>query len=148
MKSRRQSALLEIIQEYDIDTQEELQERLKQRDFTVTQATISRDIKELKLVKTPVGNGKYKYATGNKAVVDSLSTFNTLFKTTVISVDFAQNIIVVKTTSGMAQGVCATIDSIEWDGMLGSIAGDDTIFIVASTTAKAATLASELKRNM
>ncbi|MEE1155312.1 MAG: arginine repressor [Acutalibacteraceae bacterium] len=148
MKSRRQSALLEIIQEYDIDTQEELQERLKQRDFTVTQATISRDIKELKLVKTPVGNGKYKYATGNKAVVDSLSTFNTLFKTAVISVDFAQNIIVVKTTSGMAQGVCATIDSIEWDGMLGSIAGDDTIFIVASTTAKAATLASELKRNM
>ena len=148
MKSRRQSALLEIIQEYDIDTQEELQERLKQRDFTVTQATISRDIKELKLVKTPVGNGKYKYATGNKAVVDSLSTFNTLFKTAVISVDLAQNIIIIKTTSGMAQGVCATIDSIEWDGMLGSIAGDDTIFIVASTTAKAATLASELKRNM
>ncbi len=148
MKSRRQSALLEIIQEYDIDTQEELQEHLKQRDFTVTQATISRDIKELKLVKTPVGNGKYKYATGNKAVVDSLSTFNTLFKTAVISVDFAQNIIVVKTTSGMAQGVCAALDSIEWDGMLGSIAGDDTIFIVASTGAKAATLASELKRNM
>ncbi|MEF2920392.1 MAG: arginine repressor [Acutalibacteraceae bacterium] len=148
MKSRRQSALLEIIQEYDVDTQEELQEKLKERNFAVTQATISRDIKELKLVKTPVGNGKYKYITGNKTGIDSMSTFNTLFKTAVISVDFAQNMIVVKTTSGMAQGVCAALDLIEWDGMLGSIAGDDTIFIVTSTGAKAATLASELKRNM
>ena len=66
MKSRRHATLLEIIQEYDIDTQEELIEKLSQRGFTVTQATISRDIKELKLIKTPIGNGKYKYTTGNK----------------------------------------------------------------------------------
>jgi len=148
MKSRRHAALLEIIQEYDIDTQEELIEKLSEKGFSATQATISRDIKELKLVKTPIGNGKYKYTTGNKAGMDKLSNFNNLFKTAVISVDFAQNMIVLKTTSGMAQGVCAALDSIEWDGMLGTIAGDDTIFIVASSGSKAAALTSQLKKNM
>lgn len=148
MKSKRHAILLEIIQEYDIETQEELLEKLRKKHFNVTQATISRDIKELKLVKTPVGNGRYKYATGNKTGIDALSNFNTLFKTSVISVDFAQNMIVLKTTSGMAQGVCAAIDSIEWDGMLGTIAGDDTIFIVTSTSSRAASLTSELKKNM
>lgn len=148
MKSKRHAILLEIIQEHDIETQEELLEKLRERNFNVTQATISRDIKELRLVKTPVGNGKYKYATGNKTGMDTLSNFNTVFKTAVISVDFAQNMIVLKTTSGMAQGVCAAIDSIEWDGMLGTIAGDDTIFIVTSTSSRAATLTSELKKNM
>lgn len=148
MKSKRHAILLEIIQEYDIETQEELLEKLREKNFNVTQATISRDIKELKLVKTPVGNGRYKYATGNKTGIDALSNFNTLFKTSVISVDFAQNMIVLKTTSGMAQGVCAAIDSIEWDGMLGTIAGDDTIFIVTSTSSRAASLTSELKKNM
>ena len=148
MKSKRHAILLEIIQEHDIETQEELLEKLREKNFNVTQATISRDIKELRLVKIPVGNGKYKYATGNKTGTDTLSNFNTLFKTAVISVDFAQNMIVLKTTSGMAQGVCAAIDSIEWDGMLGTIAGDDTIFIVTSTGSKAASLTSELKKNM
>lgn len=148
MKSKRHAILLEIIQEHDIETQEELLEKLRERNFNVTQATVSRDIKELRLVKTPVGNGKYKYATGNKTGMDTLSNFNTVFKTAVISVDFAQNMIVLKTTSGMAQGVCAAIDSIEWDGMLGTIAGDDTIFIVTSTSSRAATLTSELKKNM
>lgn len=148
MKSKRHAILLEIIQEYDIETQEELLEKLRQKNFNVTQATISRDIKELSLIKTPIGNGKYKYATGNKAGLDTLSNFNNLFKTAVISVDFAQNMIVLKTTSGMAQGVCAAIDSIEWDGMLGTIAGDDTIFIVAATSSRAASLTSELKKNM
>lgn len=148
MKSKRHAILLEIIQEHDIETQEELLEKLRERSFNVTQATISRDIKELRLVKTPAGNGRYKYATGNKSGIDTFSNFNTLFKTAVISVDFAQNMIVLKTTSGMAQGVCAAIDSIEWDGMLGTIAGDDTIFIVTSTSSKAASLTSELKKNM
>lgn len=148
MKSRRHAILLEIIQEYDIDTQEELIEKLKQKDFNVTQATVSRDIKELKLIKVPVGNGKYKYISGNKTGLGTLSNFDTLFKTAVISVDFAQNMIVLKTTSGMAQGVCAALDSIEWEGILGTIAGDDTIFIVASTGSKAAALTSELKKNM
>lgn len=148
MKSKRHAILLEIIQEHDIETQEELLEKLREKNFNVTQATISRDIKELRLVKIPAGNGRYKYATGNKTGMDTLSNFNTLFKTAVISVDFAQNMIVLKTTSGMAQGVCAAIDSIEWDGMLGTIAGDDTIFIVTSTSSKAASLTSELKKNM
>lgn len=148
MKSRRHATLLEIIQEYDIDTQEELIEKLSQRGFTVTQATISRDIKELKLIKTPIGNGKYKYTTGNKSGIDTLSNFQNLFKTAVISVDFAQNMVVLKTTNGMAQGVCAALDSIEWDGILGTIAGDDTIFIVATSGSKAAALTSELKKNM
>ena len=147
-KNSRQERILALIRDNDISTQEDLTAKVNQAGFEATQATISRDIKELRLVKTPAGNGRYKYATGNKSGIDTFSNFNTLFKTAVISVDFAQNMIVLKTTSGMAQGVCAAIDSIEWDGMLGTIAGDDTIFIVTSTSSKAASLTSELKKNM
>ena len=89
MKSKRHAILLEIIQEHDIETQEELLEKLRERNFNVTQATVSRDIIELRLVKTPVGNGNYKYATGNKTGLDTLTNLNTVFKTAVIRVDFA-----------------------------------------------------------
>ncbi len=146
MKSRRQAALLEIIQSYDIDTQEELIEKLKLKGFNVTQATVSRDIKELKFIKAPAGNGLYKYTVGTKTEIDEQSGFNSLFKTAVVDIDFSQNMIVLKTTSGMAQGVCVALDSIELDGILGTIAGDDTIFVVASSSSRAASLTSELKK--
>lgn len=148
MKSYRQAVLLEIIQEHDIDTQEELLEKLRERNFNVTQATISRDINELKLIKVPIENGKYKYVPKQQDELDTQSNFRNLFRTAVRSIDFAQNMIVLKTTSGMAQGVCVALDSIEMDGILGTIAGDDTIFVVTSSNSKSASLASELKKIM
>ena len=141
MKSHRQAVLLEIIQEYDIDTQEELLDKLREKNFNVTQATVSRDINELKLIKVPMANGKYKYTVAQKDEnMDTQSSFKTIFKTAVRSIDFAQNMIVLKTTSGMAQGVCYELDSIELDGILGTIAGDDTIFVVTSSNTKSAAL--------
>ena len=148
MKSHRQAVLLEIIRKYDIDTQEELLDKLREKNFNVTQATVSRDINELKLIKIPVENGKYKYTTGKKEEIDTQSNFKNLFRTAVRSIDFAQNMIVLKTTSGMAQGVCYELDSIEMDGILGTIAGDDTIFVVTSSNSKSASLVSELKKIM
>ena len=149
MKSHRQAVLLEIIQEYDIDTQEELLDKLREKNFNVTQATVSRDINELKLIKVPMANGKYKYTVAQKDEnMDTQSSFKTIFKTAVRSIDFAQNMIVLKTTSGMAQGVCYELDSIELDGILGTIAGDDTIFVVTSSNTKSAALVSELKKIM
>ncbi len=149
MKSHRQAVLLEIIREYDIDTQEELLDKLREKNFNVTQATISRDINELKLIKVPVANGKYKYTVAQKDEnIDTQSSFKTIFKTAVRSIDFAQNMIVLKTTSGMAQGVCYELDSIEMDGILGTIAGDDTIFVVTSSNSKSASLVAELKKIM
>lgn len=148
MKSQRHGKILELITDNDIETQEELLNLLCKQGFKVTQATVSRDIKELRLVKTPSGSGGYKYSAGNKIDLDISSSLNTLFKNTVISVDFAVNMVVLKTMSGMAQGVCTAIDSMQWDGILGTIAGDDTIFIVARSNSKAVTIASELKKLM
>lgn len=148
MKAQRHAKILDLISKYNIETQEELLKLLEEDNFKVTQATVSRDIKELKLIKTPVGNGKYKYTVGNKTGIDMSTSFNTLFKNTVISIDFSNNMIVLKTLSGMAQGVCTALDAMEWDGVLGTIAGDDTIFILAKSSNKAVTLTAELKKIM
>ena len=139
---------MEIIQKHDIDTQEELLEKLRERNFNVTQATVSRDINELKLIKIPIENGTYKYVQKQQDELDTQSHFRNLFRTAVRSIDFSQNVIVLKTTSGMAQGVCAALDAVEMDGILGTIAGDDTIFVVTSSNSKSASLASELKKIM
>lgn len=149
MKLQRHSKILELISENDVETQDDLLQLLNQNKFSVTQATISRDIKELKLVKTPAGNGKYKYTVSSKNSVNEITNnFNAIFKNTIVSVDFANNMIVLKTLNGMAQGVCAAIDNMELDGIVGTIAGDDTIFIVARNNNKAVTLAAELKKIM
>lgn len=148
LKPQRHAKILEIISENDVETQEDLLNLLFKSGFNVTQATVSRDIKELKLSKAPAGNGKYKYSQGSKSSVDISSNFNTIFKSTVLSIDFAANMIVLRTVSGMAQGVCTALDSMEWDGILGTIAGDDTIFIVVRSSNKAVTLSSELKKIM
>lgn len=146
MKTKRHAKILELIQSYTIDTQEELLRRLREEGFDVTQATVSRDIKELRLLKTLGKDGAYKYTTGNRSTMDVSTNFHSLFSTTVQHIDFAGNMIVLKTINGMAQGICAALDSMEWDGMVGTIAGDDSIFIVARSNAKAVTLTSELKK--
>lgn len=146
MKTKRHSKILELISRHSIDTQEELLKRLKDEGFQVTQATVSRDIKELRLLKTLSSDGNYKYTTGTKNVGDVKSNFQSLFSSSVLSVDYAQNTIVIKTLSGMAMAVCASFDAVEHESVVGTLAGDDTIFVVVRTAQMAESLVSDLKK--
>ena len=126
MKVARHEKIIELIHQYDIDTQEELASRLNEAGFKVTQATVSRDIRALKLTKVAGKDGKSRYAIIN-------------------SIDVGQNIIVIKTVSGMAIGVAAALDALKWPEILGCIAGDDTIMCVAKTADMALGAAEKLR---
>ena len=144
MKSDRHAKILNIIREHPIETQDELLELLGRQGFNVTQATVSRDIKELRLVKTLGGDGKYRYSVSDSSTEDIRTNFAQIFSSSVKSVDCAQNLVVVKTLSGMANAVCAGLDSTAKDSVVGTIAGDDTIFIACRTDEKARGLTEEL----
>ena len=146
MKSRRHAKILDIISEYPIETQDELLTRLKDEGYKATQATISRDIKDLRLVKTLGSDGKYRYVSAAKNSTDIRSNFSSLFASSVNSIDFAQNIVVIKTLGGMAQAVCAALDSNDYKAVVGTIAGDDTIFIACRSSQLAVSLTEELKK--
>ncbi|MCR5736737.1 MAG: arginine repressor [Eubacterium sp.] len=134
MKSGRQKAILEIINQYEIDTQDELVKKLKEKGFEVTQATISRDMKQLQLIKVPASNGKQKYAASNVESPNAVNKYMRVLADGIISVESAGNILVIKTGSGLAMAVAAAVDSLKIDGILGSIAGDDTIMCVVKET--------------
>ena len=138
MKKRRQAKIIELISQNDIETQEELQDMLNSFGFEVTQATISRDIKELRLVKDLSPKGRYVYSTGKKSV-------GGIFNETIISFDYALNTVVIKCFPGMANAVCAAIDSMNLNEILGSIAGDDTIFILCRSEETAALFTNKLR---
>ncbi len=127
MKTRRQSKILELIQKNDIETQEELSAYLVNEGYKVTQATVSRDIREMKLTKVSLSNGKQKYVVLTDAREDMAEKFVRVFRDGFVSMDMAQNILVIKTVSGMASAVCAAIDAMQIHEIVGSIAGDDTI---------------------
>ena len=146
MKTRRHTKILELIQQNDIDTQDELLRLLRDDGFDVTQATVSRDIKELRLIKTLSGDGKYKYASGKETVKDISSKFFSLFADSAVTVDRGGNIVCVKCLTGMAQAVCASMDTIHWDGVVGTLAGDDTIFILCRDEDIAVQHLGELKK--
>lgn len=146
MKTRRHAKILELIHEHPVDTQEELLRLLKEDGFDVTQATVSRDIKELRLIKTLSADGKYKYATGKENGKDMSAKFFSMFSDSAVSVDNAGNIIVVKCLAGMAQAVCAAMDSLEWKGVVGTLAGDDTILILCKDESLAIELLANLKK--
>ncbi len=146
MKARRQTKILELIKDKRIETQEELLNELRNQGYNVTQATVSRDIKELKLIKIPVGDGNYKYATApQKSFAIPLETLS-IFTSSVTSVDYSANIVVLRTNSGMAQAVCAAFDNVHRSGVVGTIAGDDTIFIATRGEEASLSLVTELKR--
>ncbi len=130
MKAQRQKTLLEIITNEVVETQEELINALLARGFSVTQATVSRDINELKIVKRPVGEGKYRYAVNSDNGVVLETKFKSIFRESVIGVDYAGNTVVIKCFTGMANAACAALDTMNFEGMVGSLAGDDTIFIL------------------
>ncbi len=147
MKENRLEKILQIISEQIILTQDDLQEALKSRGFNVTQSTISRDIKRLRLVKGHDENGNYRYISAAKPGEGSrdLSHYHDIFSKSVISVEYALNDIVIKCYTGMASSVCVAVDTIFSGRMLGTIAGDDTIFIIARSAEDAKSLAEELK---
>ena len=130
MKKRRQAKIIELISQNPIETQEELQDMLMKYGFEVTQATISRDIKELRLVKDLSNEGRYVYSSGKKSMDVINHRAGGIFNDTIITIDYAMNTVVIKCFTGMANAVCAAIDSMNLDEILGSIAGDDTIFIL------------------
>lgn len=133
MKTRRHAVILQLIKENDIETQEDLMRYLSNEGFAVTQATVSRDIKELRLVKSLSGNGKYRYSTVKENRTDISSKFYSLFTGSVVKIDTAQNILVIKCLTGMAQAVCASMDTLEFEGVVGTLAGDDTILCICKT---------------
>lgn len=133
MKKKRQALILELIKQYAVGTQEELLELLKEHGYDVTQATVSRDIKELRLVKLTDSHGTYRYCVNETDKSEAIFKFRTIISQSVISVDCAGNICVVKCDTGMAQAACAAIDALKWDIVVGSLAGDDTIFVLCRT---------------
>ncbi len=131
MKNKRQREILSIIEEKVVFTQEDLQNELLALGYNVTQSTVSRDIKELRLVKSHDSNGNYRYVSPNfKNGEHDISHYHDLFTKSVKSVDYALNNVVIKTHSGMASTACVALDEMFGDMMLGSLAGDDTIIIV------------------
>lgn len=127
MKSERQAKVVELIGSYHIDTQEELAERLNDAGYKVTQATVSRDIRELKLMKVATSDGKQKYALLQPESSTSLDKYVRILKDSYVSMDMAQNMLVIKTGSGMAMAVGAAVDAMNWKEIVGCIAGDDTL---------------------
>lgn len=127
MKTKRQLKMLELIKKHEIETQEELSDYLLKEGFQVTQATVSRDIRELKLTKVSMSNGRQKYVALREESEDLSEKYTRVFRDAYVSMDMAQNILVIKTVSGMAMAVAAAIDAMHLHEIVGCIAGDDTI---------------------
>ncbi|MBR6525009.1 MAG: arginine repressor [Clostridia bacterium] len=144
MKNARQAAILAIIEHDDIETQEELALALRQRGFAVTQATVSRDIKELKLLKVSTARGTYKYATSGRAETSMNDRFVRIFSHAVISIESAQNIVVIKTLPGSANAAAEAIDNSHFSEVLGTMAGDNTILVVVHNESEAQDVSSKL----
>ena len=146
MKIRRQTKILELIKKYEIETQDELSAYLEQEGFQVTQATVSRDIRELKLTKVALGNGRQKYVALLETNEDLSQKYERIFRDGFISMDIAQNILVIKTVSGMAMAVAAALDALQIHEIVGSIPGDDTIMCAARSTEDAIAVIDKLRK--
>lgn len=145
MKSRRQSKILEIISKEDIETQEQLLAELKKAGIRTTQATVSRDIKELRIVKELSTFGTYRYVTANNEVAHGFpSKLNVIFRECVTDYDYAQNIVVLHTLPGLASAAGSAIDAMNMNVILGTLAGDDTVIVVMRDTNAAATFCGEI----
>lgn len=146
MKINRHAKIVELIRKYHIETQEELAERLNQEGFQVTQATVSRDIRDLKLTKVPTEGGRQKYAVTNREDDTVNEKYFRILRDGYVSMDMAQNILVVKTVSGMAMAVAAVIDKMQWHEVVGCIAGDDTIMCAIRNTEETITVMEKIRK--
>ena len=146
MKNARQGEIIKIIQSMDIETQDQLLEELRRRGFSTTQATISRDIKELRIVKELTSFGTYRYAVSTSDVATTFSArLNTIFRESVISFDYAQNLIVIRTLPGLASAAGSAIDAMNMGAVVGTLAGDDTLLVIMRDNNSAAVLCGEIK---
>ena len=146
MKARRQEEILQIIDADEIETQEDLAEHLRQRGYKVTQATVSRDIKELRLIKTAGSQSPYRYAKPGKHEAPVNDRMIRLLSDSTVDIDYAGQLIVVKTLSGSANVACEVIDNMNWSEVMGSIAGDNTIFLAVRNENDAAEIAGRIRR--
>ena len=146
MRYTRQNKIVELISGYEIDTQEKLAELLKESGFDVTQATVSRDIKELQLIKTLTPSGQYKYALPEITGRQTTGRFVKIFKNTIQTVACSGNIIVVKTLTGCANAACEAIDSLDFPHIVGSLAGDNTVFLVCDDPKNTASLVRQFEK--
>lgn len=146
MKTQRQAKIMEIISNQDVETQEQLLEALRGAGFNSTQATISRDIKELRIVKELTSFGTYRYSTSTKEVTGTFSNrLNTIFRECVTGFDYSQNLMVIKTLPGLAGAAASAIDSMNMSVILGTLAGDDTVLVVMRDNNAAAVFYGEIK---
>ena len=149
MKQKRQEKILEIISNNDVDTQGKLMDLLKESGYCATQATLSRDIRELRLVKVMTDSGIYKYDVPTHEKVTELSSkFRAIFAEAVVSVDYAFHIVVIKCHVGMASAACAALDNMKIKDVVGSLAGDDTIFVLLRNEQQALKLVNEIRQNI
>lgn len=147
MKNARQGEIIKIIQSMDVETQDQLLEELRARGFSTTQATISRDIKELRMVKELAKNGGYRYTLSERKPSTAVDTrLRTIFKEGVVSADVAQNLVVVRTMPGLASAACSALDGMEIEGMVGSLAGDDTGILIMRDNAAAQQFSAEIHK--
>lgn len=146
MKAQRQKKILEIIEKYEINTQESLIEKLREAGFEVTQTTVSRDIRQLNLVKGTAGNGTFKYISPGMKNGKDAPVFNSSITDSVTSIDSAQNIAVIKTLPGMANAVAVCVDSVDLIGLVGTVAGDDTILLVLKDNTRTDEAVASLKK--
>lgn len=145
MNNARHEQILKLISERDIETQEELAALLNRTGFAVTQATVSRDIRQLQLTKSPGKNGKLRYTTGGGDHLDLSQKYKRVLRYAFVSMDVSMNIMVIKTVSGMAMAAAAALDSLDWPEILGCIAGDDTIMVVIRRIEDAEPLKSKIR---
>ena len=146
MKSQRQAKIMEIISTRNVETQEQLLAALQQEGFRGTQATISRDIKELRIVKELTSMGTYRYTTSSNEMSGSFSSrLNTIFRECVVNFDYAQNIIIIRTLPGLASAAGSAIDAMNFSTVVGTLAGDDTVMVVMRDNNAAAAFCGEIK---
>lgn len=148
MKSERQNRILELVAKYEIETQEEMMERLRSEGYMVTQATVSRDLKELKLSKALTARGNYRYCINPGRVSGGSSKLNSVMVDSITAVDYSQNNVVIKTYPGMAQAVASAVDSLNMHDILGCVAGDDAIILVTRGEESSADISRRLRELM
>ena len=146
MKTNRQSKIIEIIQKNEVETQDELSALLEKDGFRVTQATVSRDIRELKLTKIPTASGRQKYAVITDAPENLSKKYERVLREGFLSMDMAQNILVIRTVSGMAMAVAVAVDAMKWNEVVGCIAGDDTIMCAIRTVEDTVTVMDKIRK--
>lgn len=148
MKNARHSKILELIAQHSVERQEELLDFLRQSGFCVTQATVSRDIRELRLIKAATGEGHYRYvaATGAGKSAHTPNRFETIFRESVLKVDYAGHTVLVKCYTGMANAACEVFDAMVWSDVVGTLSGDDTFFILMRTEQAAAEITTQIQK--